>query len=82
MTLKSASKIEEALLLAKGTLEAILKDDEDEEIRGHVASERECEILAAWKRGERTPEEVAEITGYSLDVVGLFLPLGIEKEYL
>lgn len=81
MTLKSASKIEEALLLTKGTLEAIIKNDDDNDTHGHVASRRECEILAAWKRGERTPEEVAEITGYSMKVVGNFLPLGIEKEY-
>lgn len=47
----------------------------------HVMSIREEEILKAWKRGERSPEEICEITGYSMKEIGLYLPLGTEREY-
>lgn len=85
MALPSAdtlARIENTLGLYKGTLQAIV-DEEDFDADGdlHVMSTREEEILKAWNRGERTAEEVAEITGYPLRIVGLYLPLGIEKEY-
>lgn len=40
----------------------------------------EQEILKAWKRGDRTPYEVAKITGYTLKTIAKYLPMGLEQE--
>lgn len=80
---RTLARIENSLGLSRGTLKAIVdEEDFDEDGDLHVMSTREEEILSAWSRGEKTAEEVAKITGYPLKVVGLYLPLGIEKEYL
>lgn len=75
-------RIENSLGVKKGTLRALI-DAEDDDIDGttHTMSSREEKILSVWNRGEKTAEEVANITGYPLRVVGLYLPIGIEKEY-
>ena len=36
-------------------------------------------ILAAWKRGERSFDEVVEITGYPAEKVAYYLPFGIRS---
>lgn len=38
-------------------------------------SKEEQEVLDAWKRGERTHQQVAEITGFTLDVINKYLPV-------
>ncbi len=76
-------RIEDALGVQRGTLhDVIAQERAGEDGDTHEMSTREEQILSAWNRGARTAEEVAEITGYSLRVVGLYLPLGIEKEYV
>lgn len=37
------------------------------------------DILTAWKRGERSFDEVVEITGYPPEKVAYYLPVGIRR---
>jgi hypothetical protein len=37
------------------------------------------DILTAWKRGERSFDEVVEITGYPAEKVAYYLPVGIRR---
>ena len=74
-------KIERLLDMEPGTLQKIIDASRTETEYEHKITDREKKILAAWNRGDRTPEDVSKITGYSLKIVGLYLPLGIEKEY-
>lgn len=46
----------------------------------YIPSKREEEILQAWHRGDRTPEEISEITGYSLSIISRYIPMGEERE--
>ena len=73
---KRVMSIEQTLALEIGTLQKLIDEEgkvtDDEETR-------EEKILKAWKRGERTPYEVAEITGYPIKVVKKYLPLGLER---
>lgn len=50
----------------------IRKNPDDEEIRnmGRI----EAAVLQAWKRGERTAEEIAEITGLPLKTIYNYIP--------
>ena len=74
---KRIASIEQSLGLERGTLQRcadadkINEEDDDET--------REEKILKAWKRGERTPYEVAEITKYPIKIVKKYLPLGLER---
>ena len=43
-------------------------------------SKEEQAVLDAWKRGERTHKQVAEITGFTLDVINKYLPVFKEDE--
>ena len=74
---KRIASIEQSLGLEKGTLQRCADADkcdvEDDD------ETREEKILKAWKRGERTPYEVAEITGYPIKIVKKYLPLGLER---
>lgn len=36
-------------------------------------------ILTAWKRGERSFDEVVELTGYPPEKVAYYLPVGIRR---
>ena len=42
---------------------------------GRFVSKEEQTVLDAWKRGERTHQQVAEITGFTLDVINKYLPV-------
>ena len=43
-------------------------------------SKEEQTVLDAWKRGERTNQQVAEITGFTLDVINKYLPVFKDDE--
>ena len=43
-------------------------------------SKEEQTVLDAWKRGERTHQQVAEITGFTLDVINKYLPVFKDDE--
>ena len=45
-------------------------------------SKEEQTVLDAWKRGERTDQQVAEITGFTLDVINKYLPVFKDDERL
>lgn len=78
---RAVIRIERKLCLKEGTIEFLLDRPEyDEEDVGHKPSKREKKILEAWKCGDRTPKEVSDITGYSMKIVGMYLPL--EEEYI
>lgn len=74
-------KMEIVLDIKDGSLQKIIKEDkyikksfaERKEI---IKNNTETKILLAWKRGERTPYEVSQITGYSLRTVAKYLPIG------
>ena len=69
-------RIERKLKLKEGTIEFLIERQEsDEDDIGHKPSRREQKVLDAWDRGNRTPEQVAQITGYPIKVVGMYLPL-------
>lgn len=78
----TVSKLEKALGLKEGSLQRIIDADKNCEVRVRKSkyetkrNDTESEILRAWKRGERTPYEVSEITGYSLRIVAKYLPVG------
>lgn len=49
---------------------------ENEELAGvHHMGRIEKAVLEAWKRGERTAQEVSEITGIKLEKVCEYIPL-------
>ena len=52
-------------------------------LRGHARclgeSEIKDRILAAWHRGDRSFDEVVEITGYTRAQVAYYLPVGIGR---
>ena len=75
---QTARRIEDGLKWERGTIKSLIAENDEENLCGHTASKRELKVLAAWNRGDRTPEEVAEITGYTLEVVGMYLPIGDE----
>lgn len=75
------SKLEKALELESGSLKRIVDNEKGE--KGNIKKRRiyekndtETNVLKAWKRGERTPYEVSEITGYSMKVIAKYLPVG------
>lgn len=75
---KMVKLIEKELDIEEGTIERMMRrmgKGEDEYDGAHVASPREKRILEVWNRGEKTPKEVARITGYSIKTVGIYLPL-------
>lgn len=73
---RTVIRIERKLKMKEGTIEFMIDRPEgDEDDAGHKPSKREKKILAAWKCGDRTPEEVSVITGYSMKIVGMYLPL-------
>ena len=82
---KRIASIEQSLGLERGTLQRCADADKsrlDEIDNCNIEEDdetREEKILKAWKRGERTPYEVAEITGYPIKVVKKYLPLGLER---
>ena len=43
-------------------------------------SKEEQTVLDAWKRDERTHQQVAEITGFTLDVINKYLPVFKDDE--
>ena len=49
---------------------------------GRFVSKEEQTVLDAWKRGERTDQQVAEITGFTLDVINKYLPVFKDDERL
>lgn len=74
-------KMESVLDVKDERLQKIVR--KDREIKKSLAerkeiarSDTETKILSAWKRGERTPYEVSQITGYSLRIVAKYLPVG------
>lgn len=74
-------KMEAVLDIKDKSLQRIIR--EDKEVKKSLAerkeiarSNTETKILSAWKRGERTPYEVSQITGYSLRIVAKYLPVG------
>lgn len=67
--------MERALGVEEGTIEQTMNREMLPYEPLYNPSKRELEILKAWKRGERTPEEVSKITGYSLEIVGKYLPI-------
>lgn len=73
-------KLERILDLENGSLKRIVDDARDEKTstkkRKEIRNDVEEEVLRVWKRGERTPYEVSEITGYSMKVVAKYLPVG------
>lgn len=74
----SAEKLDKALELPPGTVESTIVREKMKYKVQHEMTKEEEKILAAWKRGDRTPEEVQEITGYSMQVIGKYLPLRME----
>lgn len=42
---------------------------------GHNMGRIEAAVLKAWKRGERSAEEISEITGYPLKVIDRYVPV-------
>lgn len=73
-------KLERILDLENGSLKRIVDDARDKKSstkkRKEIRNDVEEEVLRVWKRGERTPYEVSEITGYSMRVVAKYLPVG------
>ena len=73
-------KLERILDLENGSLKRIVDDARDKKAntkkRKEIRNDVEEEVLRVWKRGERTPYEVSEITGYSMRVVAKYLPVG------
>lgn len=53
----------------------IRKDLIDKEI--HTMGRIESVVLRAWKKGERTAEEIAEITGLPLKTVYNYIPRNV-----
>lgn len=53
----------------------IRKKPDDEGVRN--AGRIEKEVLRAWKRGERTAEEVSDLTGIPLNTVYNYIPRGV-----
>jgi hypothetical protein len=53
----------------------IRKDLIDKEI--HTMGRIESVVLQAWKKGERTAEEIAEITGLPLKTVYNYIPRNV-----
>ena len=41
----------------------------------HSMGRIESAVLKAWKRGERSAEEISEITGYPLNVIDRYVPV-------
>ena len=41
----------------------------------HSMGRIEAAVLKAWKRGERSVEEISNITGYSLKVIDRYVPV-------
>lgn len=78
----TVSKLEKALGLETESLQSIIDADKNYEVQVRKSkyetkrNDTETDILKAWKRGERTPYEVSEITGYSLVTVAKYLPVG------
>ena len=73
---RAVIRIERKLCLKEGTIEFLIdRPEHDEEDIGHKPSKREQKVLDAWNRVDRTPEQVAQITGYPIKVVGMYLPL-------
>lgn len=75
------SKLEKALELESGSLKRIVDSEKGEKSnikkrRIYEKNDTETNVLKAWRRGERTPYEVSEITGYSMKVVAKYLPVG------
>lgn len=71
---ETALKIDEVLKLSPGTLEGfIVRKEPERNVYYHSAEE--LKVLGAWKRGERTVEEVQRITGLPLKKIGKYLPL-------
>ena len=73
-------KLEKALELESGSLKRIVDNEKGEKSnvkkrRIYEKNDTETNVLKAWKRGERTPYEVSEITGYSMRVVAKYLPV-------
>lgn len=79
---KTVSLMESALGLESGSLQSIIDADKSSKVKvrkNKYKTKRDTteeNILKAWKRGERTPYEVSEITGYSLVTVAKYLPVG------
>lgn len=42
----------------------------------HTMGKIEKKVLEAWKRGERTAEEISELTGIKLKTVHKYIPRG------
>lgn len=73
-------KLERILDLESGSLKRIVDDARDKKAsikkRKEIRNDVEEEVLRVWKRGERTPYEVSEITGYSMSIIERYLPVG------
>lgn len=67
--------MERAFGVEEGTIERTLNREVLPYEPIYSPSQRELDILKAWKRGERTPEEVSKITGYPIEIVGKYLPI-------
>ena len=73
-SVKVVKTMERQLGLEEGTIEKVVVRKRLDP-SSYAATKREREILAAWDRGRLTPKEVAKVTGYSLRIIGRYLPL-------